>query len=110
MWLFTYAESINMKALLCTFLLMMGTACFGNTSDEEIQATTVSGDQVILHPNGRWEFVDSKKALEAAKVAKQYPENQGCPAGTQGGLFGLGRCIAPGDKDFNRGSLSGKGR
>jgi hypothetical protein len=32
-----------------------------------------------------------------------------CPPGSQGGFFGT-RCIPPGDKDFNRGSLSGKGR
>jgi hypothetical protein len=75
-----------------------------------IKATTVNGDQVLLHPNGRWEFVDVKKAADAKEVAKQFPENQGCPPGTQGGLFGLGRCIPIGDKDYNRGSMSGKGR
>ncbi|HLD10203.1 MAG TPA: hypothetical protein VJB68_09180 [Methylophilaceae bacterium] len=75
-----------------------------------IQATTANGDKVILHPNGRWEFVDVKKAAEAKEVAKQFPENQGCPPGTQGGLLGLGRCIPIGDKDYNRGSLGGKGR
>jgi hypothetical protein len=35
---------------------------------------------------------------------------QACPPGTQGHLFWLGRCVPPGDKDYNRGSLSGKGR
>jgi len=74
------------------------------------KATTVDGDQVLLHPNGRWEFIDVKKASEAKEVAKQFPENQGCPPGTQGGLLGLGRCIPIGDKDYNRGSMSGKGR
>ncbi len=70
-----------------------------------VEAVTKSGDKVLLHPNGRWEYVDQRKAEEARKVAQQYPENQGCPPGSQGGLFGVGRCIAPGDKDFNRGSL-----
>ena len=79
-------------------------------SPNPIKATTVSGDKVILHPNGRWEFVDAKKAAEAKEVARQFPENQGCPPGTQGGLLGLGRCIPIGDKDYNRGSMSGKGR
>ena len=63
------------------------------------------GDKVVLHPNGRWEFVDAKKQTEAKKVADQFPENQGCPPGWQGGALGFGRCIPPGDKDFNRGSM-----
>ena len=79
-------------------------------SASDIEAVTASGDKVILQPNGRWKFVEKEKAVAAEKVAKQYPENQGCPPGSQGGLLGLGRCIAPGDKDFNRGTLSGKGR
>jgi len=77
---------------------------------KDLQAETPSGDKVILHPNGRWEFIDTKKAAEAKEVAKQYPENQVCPPGTQGGYLGLGRCIPIGDKDYNRGSMSGKGR
>jgi hypothetical protein len=75
-----------------------------------IKATTANGDQVLLHPNGHWEFIDVKKAAEAKEVAKQFPENQSCPSGTQGGLLGFGRCIPVGDRDYNRGSMSGKGR
>jgi hypothetical protein len=71
-----------------------------------IEATTPSGDKVMLHPNGRWEYVDPKKAEGARAVAQQYPENRGCPPGSQGGLFGVGRCIQPGDKDYNRGTLN----
>lgn len=77
---------------------------------KDITATSANGDHVLLHPNGRWEFVDTKKALQAAAIAKQYPENQGCANGNQGGFLGLGRCIPVGDKDFNRGSGIGKGR
>jgi len=73
---------------------------------QSIEATTPSGDKVLLHPNGRWEYVDVKKAESARAVAQQYPENQGCPPGSQGGLLGVGRCIPPGDKDYNRGSLN----
>lgn len=73
-----------------------------------IAGKTANGDEVLLFPNGRWEYVNTKKAEEAKKVADQFPENKGCPAGTQGGLFGVGRCIKPGDKDYNRRSLSGK--
>ena len=71
-----------------------------------LEATTAAGDKVRLLPNGRWEFVDAQKAEAARAVALGYPENRGCPQGSQGGLFGVGRCIQPGDKDFNRGSLN----
>ena len=71
-----------------------------------VEATTAAGEKVLLHPNGRWEFVDVQKKTEAKKVADQYPENKGCPPGWQGGLaMGYGRCIPPGDKDYNRGSM-----
>lgn len=71
-----------------------------------IEATTAAGEKVVLHPNGRWEFVDVQKQAEAKKVADQYPENKRCPPGWQGGLVpGFSRCIPPGDKDYNRGSL-----
>lgn len=94
---------------LCASLSCIVSAHAGN-DPQDLIATTPQGDKVILHPNGRWEFTDTKKALEAKEVAKQFPENQGCPPGTQGGLLGLGRCIPVGDKDYNRGSLTGKGR
>jgi hypothetical protein len=72
---------------------------------EPVRATADNGEKVLLHPNGRWEYVDKGRAAEARKVAEQFPENQGCPPGSQGGFFGVGRCIPPGDKDYNRGSL-----
>jgi len=90
--------------------LLVSTSAFAEVEGKDITAATPQGDQVILHPNGRWEFVDTKKAAVAKEVASQYVENQGCPHGTQGGFLGFGRCIAEGDKDFNRGSMSGKGR
>ncbi len=74
----------------------------------DIEAATITGEKVVLHPNGRWEFLDTQKALQAKTIADQYPENKVCPPGWQGGYFGLGRCVPPGDKDFNRGSMSGK--
>lgn len=70
-----------------------------------VEATTAAGEKVLLHPNGRWEFVNTAKAAEARKVADTYPENHTRPVDAQGCLFGLGRCIMPGDKDYNRGSL-----
>ena len=73
-----------------------------------IAGKTANGEDVLLFPNGRWEYVNTKKAEEAKKVADKFPENKVCPPGSQGGLFGFGRCIMPGDKDYNRRSLSGK--
>ncbi len=75
-----------------------------------IEATTSSGEAVRLLPNGRWEYVDAKKQVEAKKVADTYPENDVRPNKAQGGLFGLGRYVMPGDPDYNRGSLSGKSK
>ena len=75
-----------------------------------LEATTAQGEAVRLYPNGRWEFVDAAKAAKAREVAAQYPENHTRPVDAQGGAFGVGRTIMPGDKDYNRGSLSGKGR
>jgi hypothetical protein len=71
-----------------------------------IEATTASGEKVRLHPNGRWEYVDTQKAAAAKVVADQYPENKLRPMDAQGCLFGIGRCIMPGDKDYNRGTLN----
>lgn len=99
----------TMHALLAG-LLITASPLIAAESAETIDAKTIHGDAVKLHPNGRWEYVDTKKAEQAAVVAKQFPENQVCPPGSQGKFLGFGRCIPPGDKDFNRGSLSGKGR
>lgn len=75
-------------------------------AQELIEATTASGEKVRLHPNGRWEYVDTQKAVAAKAVADQYPENQLRPQAAQGCLFGIGRCIMPGDKDYNRGTMN----
>jgi len=71
-----------------------------------IQATTAAGEKVRLLPNGRWEYADpvkaepQRKAREAADAEMRERERS-----AQGGLFGFGRTIQPGDKDYNRGSL-----
>jgi hypothetical protein len=96
-------KRISWLLLLPVFI---GTALGAAPDAPPVEATTAAGDKVLLHPNGRWEFVNPQKAAAARKVAETYPENQGCPAGSQGGWFGFGRCIAPGDKDYNRGSLN----
>jgi len=88
-----------------------------------IEATTPAGDRVLLHPDGRWEYADPAKRAASPKPAPPAaaapaggtpaatPVAAGaCPPGSQGQLFGVGRCVAPGDGEYNRGSLSGKGR
>lgn len=91
----------------CCALLLAGQSLAAET----LEAVTANGEKVRLHPNGRWEFVDTAKAAEAAKVAAQFPENKTRPAGAQGGLFGdFGRVILPGDPAYNRGSLNPKTR
>lgn len=102
------------KRLFLLFILANIHVAFADAKQDieaaDIQATTAQGEKIILHPNGRWEYVDLKKAEVAKAVADTYPENQQyCPPGAQRANFGYGRCILPGDKDFNRGSLGGKG-
>ncbi|MFW5432162.1 MAG: hypothetical protein ACKE5M_02880 [Methylophilaceae bacterium] len=94
------------KALITLILLNASTSFAGNLG-EKIDAITANGDKVVLNPNGRWEYIDKQKASEASKIAKQHPENKGCPPGAQGGWFGT-KCILPGDKAFNRKSRIGK--
>jgi hypothetical protein len=96
-----------MKPIVLIILLLTSGLGLAEELGQKIEATTLNGDKVVLLPNGRWEYLDSAKAAEAGKIAKQYPENQVCPPGSQGGYFGT-RCILPGDKDFNRGSRIGK--
>ena len=67
-----------------------------------VEATTAAGDKVRLYPDGRWEYVDpAKRAAATPAAAPAAPgavnAQPGCPPGWQGGLFGFGRCIPPGD-------------
>lgn len=78
-----------------------------SAADEALEAVTANGDRVLLRPSGRWEYVDADKALVAKRVADEHPDNKGMrPAAQQGCLFGIGRCLMPGDKDYNRGTLN----
>lgn len=97
-----------LRLIGCGFALGMAGQ---SLATETLEAVTANGEKVRLHPNGRWEFVDTAKATEAAKVAAQFPENKTRPADAQGGLFGdFGRVILPGDPAYNRGSLNPKTR
>jgi hypothetical protein len=72
-----------------------------------IEATTASGEKVMLHADGRWEYADpvkaepQRKAREATEAEMRERERN-----SQGGWFGLGRRIQEGDKDYNRGTLN----
>jgi hypothetical protein len=70
---------------------------------DAIQATTASGEKVRLLPNGRWEYADPVKAEPQRKAREAEIEKE---RNAQGGWFGIGRTIQPGDKDYNRGSLN----
>ena len=99
-----------MRATLVAVLLGLAAASVAAAELDRtpVEAVTVNGEKVRLFPNGRWEYVDPARAAAARQTAAKYPENQTRPEGAQGGLFGVGRTIAPGDKDFNRGSLNPK--
>jgi len=89
--------------------LMLDNSLAWATENEDINAETSNGDQVILHPNGYWEYVDAKKAAVAKTKVEAIAREEGCPKGTRASFLGFGRCIANGDPALKRGSLSGKG-
>lgn len=100
-----------MRAILALFLaLAAGQVLAAELDRTPLEALTVDGQKVRLFPNGRWEYVDAAKAEEARKLAAEYPENKVRPIEAQGGVFGVGRVLMPGDKDYNRGSLNPKMR
>jgi hypothetical protein len=90
--------------------VLLGATHFALAADvPPVDATTASGDKVRLFPNGRWEYVDAKKAEAQKPVVQAYDKKHDDEtAAEQGGLFGIGRKIKPGDPDYNRGSLGGK--
>ena len=100
---FNLAKALSFGICLCAF----------NVSAEEvhpdIEAKTTAGETVILHANGKWEFVNTEKAAQAKEIAIKLDPSANCPPGSQGMFLGLGRCILPGDKDYQTGSRSGKG-
>ena len=114
---------MNRMARVRWFVLAACMAGSANAPAAEapLEATTGDGRKVVLYPDGRWEFgkSDGTAAPAAVQVA---PTKAGQPAAgetastavrpddryCQGGLFGVGRRICPGDPDYNRGSLNPK--
>lgn len=97
------------KSLSLLVCLMLASSLAFSAEDEDISAETTSGDKVILHPNGYWEYVDAKKAAVAKTKVEAIAREEGCPKGTRASFFGFGRCIGNDDPALKRGSLSGKG-
>ena len=98
--------------LLLSFLAYLAyanTALAIEAEPEDIVAKTANGDEVILHPNGYWEFVDTQKAAVAKTKVEAIARSEGCPRGTRSSFFGVGRCIPNDDPALKRGSLGGKG-
>jgi len=101
--------TVLLGAALCTAAL--GVAAQPATID----ATTSTGERVRLMPDGRWEYVDQKKAAVQQEARKKELEVREAEIkrerGAQGGgLLGIGRTLYEGDKDYNRGSLNPKTR
>jgi hypothetical protein len=78
-------------------------AASGWAQQAPIEATTAAGDKVKLHADGRWEYADPVKA-EPQKKARAEEEDRERSA--QGGWFGIGRKVYPGDKDYNCGTMN----
>jgi hypothetical protein len=94
----------------CFTCINLSTAAHAEeTSTEDIVAKTANGDEVILHPNGYWEFVDAQKAAVAKTKVEKIAREEGCPRGTRASFFGIGRCIANDDPALKHGSRGGKG-
>lgn len=100
----------TMRWLLIAVCLSSSYAAAAQAADDDIQAKTPDGDEVILHSNGYWEFKDAKKAEVAKAKVEQFERSNSCPLGMRPSFLGIGRCIAYDDPILKRGSLSGKSR
>lgn len=68
-----------MRTLLMLISMLYLHPAWADELGQDIEASTASGDKVVLHPNGRWDFIDTHKAIQAKAIANQYPENKVCP-------------------------------
>jgi hypothetical protein len=112
------------RALAAGALAVLALSAAHAQAPAPTEVTTPAGDRILLYPDGRWEYADpTKRAAQPqpatpaattaapATPAATTPVSAGaCPPDSQGHLFWIGRCVPPGDRDYNRGSLSGKGR
>ena len=112
------------RALAAGALAVLALSAAHAQAPAPTEVTSPAGDRILLYPDGRWEYADpTKRAAQPqpatpaaataapATPAATTPVSAGaCPPDSQGHLFWIGRCVPPGDRDYNRGSLSGKGR
>jgi hypothetical protein len=112
------------RALAAGALAVLALSAAHAQAPAPTEVTSPAGDRILLYPDGRWEYADpTKRAAQPqpatpagataapATPAAAIPVSAGaCPPDSQGHLFWIGRCVPPGDRDYNRGSLSGKGR
>ncbi len=97
------------SALACVAFAAFCSSVAGGAEPQAVEATTAAGDRVRLFPSGRWEFVDAKKADAQKPIVEAFDRQHDDEKSLeQGGLFGIGRKVKPGDADYNRGSLGGK--
>ncbi len=95
------------RSMLCALLLSGAMAQPARSAQNPVEATTATGEKVRLFDNGRWEYIDEKKAV----VQRQAVESElARERSGQGGWFGIGRRVQEGDRDYNRGSLNPKMR
>ena len=78
-----------------------------------LEASTANGEKVRLMPDGRWEWVEQKKAAVQQQQRRWEDEQRQAELRRErnaqgGGLIGVGRTLYEGDKDYNRGSLNPK--
>ena len=92
-----------MKLASAMAAMIFACAAFNALAQDRVEATTSKGEKVYLLPNGRWEFADPPKAQAQREERRVEDERE---RNAQGGLFGFGRRIYEGDKEFNRGSLN----
>lgn len=68
-------------------IYMINTTQAADSDSEDIVAKTANGDEVILHPNGYWEYVDAQKAAVAKTKVEKIAREEGCPKGTRASFF-----------------------
>ena len=121
--MFDRAMHLAMTAAMIGVMALAHTAVAQGS--RPVEATTPTGEKILLYPDGRWEYADPAEraatpAPAAPAAATASPQAAApavaanpagaCPPDAQGHLFWVGRCVLPSDRDYNRGSLSGKGR
>jgi hypothetical protein len=96
---------MRFAALVLSLALVPLAAPAQEAHRDAIEATTREGEKVYLLRDGRWEYADPKKAEPQREQRRAEEERERT---SQGGVFGVGRRIQPGDRDYNRGSLNPK--